>query len=108
MGKFGADRIIGQLAQQRGVAARRQDLKVAKTDKRRGDPADNRARFGFGIAVVKHVADHLIAGDEQAEGASGRHAQVVHRLATEKFAYRGTQHGQTIRAARIGGGAGTL
>jgi hypothetical protein len=53
------------------------------------------------MAVVEHVAHDLLAGGDQVQCARGRHAEVMHRFAAQKFADRGTQHRASIRCARI-------
>ena len=60
------------------------------------------------MAVVEHVADDGFAGGDQAQGTRGRDAQVVHRLAAQEFADRGSQYRTTIGTARIGCRARTL
>ena len=58
------------------------------------------------MAVVEHVPLHLLTGQGQAQRAGGRHAQVSHGLAAQKFAHRRAQHGQAVGRSRIGGRAG--
>ena len=57
-----ADRIIGQFFQILQILSHHQDLKIAETNKARGDAADDRALFVSSVAVVKHIAQNLIAG----------------------------------------------
>ena len=50
------------------------------------------------MAVVEHVAHHLLAGRDQAQRARGRHAEVVHRLAAQELANRRAQHRAAVGA----------
>ena len=106
--KVGFDREIGELAQQFFLASGRKHLEMAETGERRRDPADNGARFGSRMPVVENVADHLVAGEREAQGAGGRNAQVMHRLAAEELPDRRAQHRQPIGGAGVGRKARTL
>jgi len=81
---------------------------MAEAGERRGHAADNGARLQTGIAVVEHVADDLLAGRDQAQGASGGYPQVVHGLAAEELADRGAKDRQPVGGAGVGGAAGAL
>jgi hypothetical protein len=99
--EIAGDAEIGQLPQQVDVAAHRRQLEMAETQERGCDPAHDGARFNLRTAVVEHVADHALAGGDQAQRAGGGDAEVVHRLAAEEFADRRAQHRATVGAARI-------
>src|SRR5215469_9783126 len=60
------------------------------------------------MSVVEHVTLDPIAGQHQTECARGGYTKVMHRLAAQKFADRGTQHCTAIRTTRIRRHAGAL
>ena len=90
---------VDQFVQKFEVVARSRQLEVAETDEGRRHPAYDRARFGFGIAVIEHVAHHRLPGRDQAQRARRRHTQVVHGFAAQEFANRGAQHGTSVGGA---------
>src|SRR5258706_8405411 len=76
---------VDELRQQRYVAARRRQLEVAEANERRRHPAYDGARLRLRVAVVEHVALAEVSGGNQAERPSGRHPEVMHRLAAQEF-----------------------
>ena len=106
--KIAPDREVHQCAQQVRVAPRGRQLVVAEAQERRCHAAHDRARFGFRMAVVEHVAHDRLAGTHQTQGPRGRYAQMVHRLAAQELADRGAQHRAPIGGARVRRRAGTL
>ncbi|MNX88816.1 hypothetical protein D3C86_1208030 [compost metagenome] len=95
------DREIDQSREDFRLAARRGQLEAAEADERGRHAADDRAGFGPGVPVVKHVPHDRLAGRHEAERAGGRHAQVMHRLAAQELANRRAQHGPAVAAARV-------
>src|SRR5665213_704995 len=81
-------------------AAGGEELEVAEAQERRGHAADDRARLGARMPVVEHVAHDRVRAGDQRQRARGRHTQVRHRLATEKFPDRRTQDRATVGRAR--------
>ena len=106
--KIAPDREVHQCAQQVRVAPRGRQLVVAEAQERRCHAAHDRARFGFRMAVVEHVAHDRLTRADQAQGPRGRNAQMVHRLAAQELADRGAQHRAAIRGARVRRRAGAL
>ncbi len=102
------DADIGQLPQQRGVAARGRQFKRAETDEGRRDATDDRAGFGLRMTVIEHVTHERIAGADQTQRARGRHAEVMHRLAAQELADRRAQHRTPIGTARVRRAPGAL
>ena len=102
------DAEVRQSTQQVDVAAHRRQLEMAETQERGRDPADDGPGLDLGMAVVEHVADHALAGADQAQRPRGRDAEVVHRLAAQELADRGAQHRATVGAARIRGRPGAF
>ena len=88
MGKVASHGEIDEASQFVDLLPRREDLEVAKPRERRRHAADNRAGLRSGVAIIEHVADHVLAGGDDAQGAGGGHAEMVHRLAAEKLADR--------------------
>ncbi len=108
LGKITVDGEIDQLPEQGSLAARRGQLEIAEADEGWRDPADNGTFLRRRMAVVKHVANDILAGRQQAQGPRRRHAEMVHCFAAEELADRGAQHGAAIGAARIRRRPGTL
>jgi len=81
-----AQHIVGELLQDLGLFLRGVDLEVAEAQEGRRHAAHHRAGLGLRIAVVEHVADHLLAGPDQRQGARGGDAKKVHRLAAQELA----------------------
>ncbi len=82
--------------------------RISKLPKRTNDGATRQTTApgsGGRMAVVEHVAHHLLAGRDQAERARGRHAEVMHRLAAQEFAHRRAQHRAAVGGARVRGWA---
>lgn len=107
-GEITGDAGVHQLLQQGRLATRGRQLKRTETQERRRDPAHDGARLGTRVAVIEHVAHHLLAGTDQRQRARGRHAQVVHRFAAQELADRRAQHCPSIGTARVRGRAGPL
>src|SRR5215510_9050689 len=103
-----ANHIIDKTLERVELLVRGVDLEVAEAYERGRDAAHHGAGLGLRVAVVEHVADHDLAGRDQAERARGRYAEPVHRLAAQEFAQRRAQHGAAIGGARIGRLAGAL
>src|SRR5690606_23614273 len=108
VGEVGANAVVRQLAKQTEFTPGGGQLEVAEAYKGRRYPANHRARFIGGVAVVEDVPQHLLAGFDQGQGPGSGHPQVVHGLAAEEFADGRAQHRQPIRAAGIGSGPGAL
>ena len=75
-----ADGVVRSVSKQTDIAPRRRELKVSETNERRRDPTQNCSLFQIGIAVVEHVAHHLIAGENEAKSPCRRHTEMKHRL----------------------------
>ena len=103
-----ADGEVGQAAKRFNVPSRGEQLKVAEPRERRSDAADDRTWFGPGVAVVEHVANHLLASQHQAQGARGRHTQMVHRLTAQELADGRSQNCQPVSATGVRRRARTL
>ena len=78
--------VVQQFFQRFRILPGRKDLVISETQKTFCDAADNGARLRFGSPVVEHVANDIIAGDDQAERARRRNAEVVHRFAAQELA----------------------
>ena len=74
---------------------------MAEANERRRDAANDGTRFVGRVAVVEHVAPYRFAGGDQRQRTRGRHAEMMHRLAAQKFADRRAQHSAAVGAARI-------
>ena len=57
--KVGADCVVHQPLQDVDFPSGGKDLKIAKAHKRRCDPTHHGSRLGFGVAIVKHIADDV-------------------------------------------------
>ncbi len=100
-GEVLAHHVVGEALERLELVVRREDLEVAEAHEGRRNAADDRARLGPRMAVVEHVADHRIAGADEAQRPGGRHAQMEHGLAAHEFTQRRAQHRAAIGGARI-------
>jgi hypothetical protein len=79
------------------------DFEIAETNETWRHATDDRAGLGLRVAVVEHVADHFFSARNQRQRTRGRHPEMMHGLATKKFAQRRAQHGAPIGESRIRG-----
>ena len=99
---------IGQLPKRIVFPLGGEDLEIAEAHEGGRDAAHDGAGLGARVAVVEHVADHLVARAHQAQRARRRHAQVMHGFAAREFAQRRAQHRAAIGGARVGRAARAL
>ncbi len=91
-----------------GLPARGEDLEAAEAREGRRHPTDHGPRLAPGMAVVEHVALDQFAGEHETQRPGGGDPEVEHRLAAQKLADRGSQHGQAVGRAGVRGRAGAL
>ena len=99
VGEIGIDDEVGQRAQRLDLAARSEDLEVAKSNERGRHAAHHRPRLRRRVAVIEHVAHDHVAGPHEAERPGGGHAEVSHGLAAEELAHRTAQYRQAVSGA---------
>ena len=97
-----ANGVINEGAQCLVMAVRNVDLEAAEANETGSHATHHRPRFWCWIAVVQDVSYDRFSGGHQGQGAGGGHAEVMHRLAAEKFSDGGAQHGFAVGGSGIG------
>ena len=95
------DRVVGQAAQQIGVAERGGVLERAHPEVAGRDPREYRAGF-------ERLARDPLPGDDHGQRPARGNAERVHRLADHVLAQHRPDHGLTVPAARERRAAGAL
>jgi hypothetical protein len=104
VGEVAVDGDLDQPAQETEVSPGGGQLERAEAGEGGRHPTHDRPGLGPGVAVVEHVADHLVARDDQRQGPGGGDAQVGHRLAAEVLPQRRPQHRPAVGTAGVGRG----
>ena len=81
------------------LAERSGQLEVSESDEARRHPTNNGAGFERGVAVVEHVAHHLVAGEPERQGSRCGYAEVEHGLGGHELSDRRPQNSEPVRGS---------